>query len=86
MSQADPQVTLARLKETIAQLQGIVATLETEARSLPQAALDNVVADTAVLVQQLQAPNDSTTLSEVTTPPPTSIEENWDEDLFGETS
>lgn len=86
MSQADPQVTLARLRETIAQLQRIVASLETEARSLPQSALDSVVADTAVLVQQLQAPNDSTASPEVTTVPPASTEDDWDEDLFTEST
>jgi len=85
MSQADPQVTLARLRETIAQLQGIVATLETEARAIPQAALDSVVADTAALVQQLQAPNDSAASPEVAATPPASTEDEWDEDLFTET-
>lgn len=86
MSQADPQVTLARLKETIAQLQGIVATLETETRSIPQAALDSVVADTAALVQQLQSPNIAADSPDVTVTTPASTEDDWDEDLFGETS
>lgn len=86
MSQADPQVTLARLRETIAQLQGVVATLETEARSIPQGALDSVVADTAALVQQLQSPNISADSPDVTATPPASTEDDWDQDLFGETA
>ncbi|MGB2924177.1 MAG: hypothetical protein WBB82_02645 [Limnothrix sp.] len=83
MSQADPQVTLARLRETIAQLQGVVAALEAENKSLTQTALDSVVADTAILVQQLQQVGDRPAAPTIT-PSIDITETDWDDDLFGE--
>ncbi|ACA98952.1 MULTISPECIES: hypothetical protein [Cyanophyceae] len=54
MSQADPQASLSRLKQTLAQLQQVVADLETGTSQIPTAALDTLSTDTENLIRQLQ--------------------------------
>lgn len=60
MSQADSPDALIRLKATIAQLQEVLTTLETEGVTLPERALDNLAADAAALVQGLKVPTPPT--------------------------
>ncbi|ANV83772.1 hypothetical protein AWQ21_04885 [Picosynechococcus sp. PCC 7003] len=54
MSQADPQASLSRLKQTLAQLQQVVADLEAGTAQIPTAALDTLSTDTENLIQQLK--------------------------------
>ncbi|WP_052349671.1 hypothetical protein [Picosynechococcus sp. NKBG042902] len=54
MSQADPRASLSRLKQTLAQLQQVVADLETGTSQIPTAALDTLSTDTENLIRQLQ--------------------------------
>ncbi|MBV5259639.1 hypothetical protein FLX56_14560 [Synechococcus moorigangaii CMS01] len=61
MSQADPQASLARLKQTLAQLQQVIIDLETDTTSIPTAAIETLSADTENLIRQLQRAQPATT-------------------------
>ncbi|WP_024544699.1 hypothetical protein [Picosynechococcus sp. NKBG15041c] len=67
MSQADPQASLVRLKQALAQLQQVVSNLEADPTEIPAAALDILSNDTESLIQQLQRERPETT-PEVITP------------------
>lgn len=79
MSQAESQASLIRLKQTLDALQVAVSRLES-ADNLSTTALDRWVQDTEQLVQQLQAP----VISETVTPTPAIAPDEWDDDLLTE--
>lgn len=81
MSQADSQSALIRLRETIAQLQGIVSDLESANIELPPSAIESLETDTARLIQALKPTPE---VGETSAPESaTSPAADWDDEFFG---
>ncbi|OKH15910.1 hypothetical protein [[Limnothrix rosea] IAM M-220] len=88
MSQADPQNALARLQETIAQLQAIATSLEKDNIRLSETALADLATDTAKLAAALTAPPSASTDASMAVASPSdesaSTGDEWDSDIFEE--